>query len=126
MLVLSVLALFLWETRQGGSVQASRTAAVNMLVIGECVYLLNCRHRSQSAFSRGCLLGNRYALFAIGLAIGLQMLMTYVPLMQGFFGTRGIDPGAWGRILLGGMVIFLLVEGEKALISRSRRSHSNR
>jgi magnesium-transporting ATPase (P-type) len=118
LLVLSVLALFLWETGQGGSIEASRTAAVNMLVIGECVYLFNCRHRFRSALSREGLLGNRYVLLAIGVAIMLQMLMTYVPFMQLFFGTSGIELGTWGRILLVGIAIFLLVEGEKALLER--------
>ena len=126
LLVLGVLALFLWESGQAGRIELSRTVAVNVLVIGECAYLLNSRHRSRSVLSKEGILGNRYVLLAIGVVIALQMIFTYVPLMQELFGTGGISLGAWGRILLIGVAVFFLVEGEKALISRRGRPRPQR
>jgi magnesium-transporting ATPase (P-type) len=122
LLVLGVLALFVWESGRGGPIELSRTVAVNVLVIGECVYLLNSRHLTRSALSREGVLGNRYALLAIGAVLALQMLFTYVPFMQELFGTGGIGLDAWGRILLIGGMVFFLVEAEKSLIRWRRRS----
>jgi magnesium-transporting ATPase (P-type) len=122
LLVLGVLTLFVWENGQAQAVELSRTVAVNVLVIGECVYLLNSRHLSRSVLSREGVLGNRYALLAIGVVLVLQAFFTYMPFMQAIFGTGSIGVDAWGRILVVGGLVFFLVEAEKAFIRWRRKS----
>ncbi len=112
-------ALYFWEIRQGSSVELSRTVVVNVLVMGQIVYLFNCRYLLSSAMSREGLLGNRYILTSIGLLVIFQMAFTYLPVMQQLFGTTMLDMFAWGRIVAFGIFLFLVVELEKYLIARS-------
>jgi hypothetical protein len=51
----------------------------------------------------------------------LKLLFTYTPPLQVLFETEAIPLWVWPRLLLGGLVFFLVVETEK-LIVRKRRS----
>lgn len=114
LLMAGALGLFLWESARGAGIEASRTVAVNALVMGEIFYLFNCRYLYASVLSRTGMLGNRYVLIAIGLLLGLQALFTYAPFMQVLFGTAAIDADAWLRVLGFGVGVFAVVELEKA------------
>jgi len=111
-------ALYFWETLQGSSVELSRTVVVNVLVMFEIVYLLNCRYLVASVCSCQGLFGNRYVLLAVGLLVILQLLFTYLPVMQQLFGTAALDAAAWGRIIAVGLLLFLIIELEKYLLRR--------
>jgi magnesium-transporting ATPase (P-type) len=118
LLVTGSLGLFLWELDRGAGLDAARTAAVNLLLIGEAFYLFNCRRLTASVLDWSGFTGNRWVLVAIALLVGLQLLFTYWPVMQALFHTAALDWAAWGRILLFGGVLFLLVEGEKHWLRR--------
>jgi magnesium-transporting ATPase (P-type) len=120
LLVTGSLGMFLWEQARGVSLETARTAAVNVLVMGEIVYLFNCRHLRRSVLNREGLLGNRFVLFAVGLLIVFQLLFTYLPVVQGLFGTAALDLSAWARITTFGLAMFLIVEAEKQLMRRFR------
>ncbi len=120
LMVLGTFGLFLWERSQGTDLATARTIAVNALVVAEVFYLLNARFLTASVLNANGLFGNRYALAAIAVVLCFQLLFTYLPLMQTFFGTAAIDTGAWARILGFGVALFLLVEGEKAVLRRRR------
>jgi magnesium-transporting ATPase (P-type) len=100
-------------------VEAARTIAVNILVIGEIVYLFNCRHLTDTALTREGFLGNRYVLLAAGLLVLLQLGFTYLPFMHRLFGTAALDLAAWWRVGAFGVVLFLVVEMEKLLLRRN-------
>ena len=121
LMVFATFGLFLWERLQGTDINTARTVAVNTLVIAEVFYLFNTRFLTAPALSREGLLGNRYVLIAVGSVILFQLLFTYLPLMQHFFGTAPIDADAWLRILGVGTLVFVAVEVEKALVRRLRR-----
>ncbi len=112
------VGLFLWEGARGASVEASRTVAVNALVMGEIFYLFNCRYLLAPAWSHEGPFGNRYALAAVALLLVVQAVFTYTPFMQQMFGTVGIDAAAWVRIAAFGALLFAAVEVEKRLIQR--------
>lgn len=112
-------ALYFWEITQGSSVELGRTVVVNVLVMCEIVYLFNCRYLTASSCSRQGMLGNRYALLAVGLLLILQLLFTYWPTMQRLFGTTALDAAAWGRIAAVSLILFLLVELEKYVLQHS-------
>jgi magnesium-transporting ATPase (P-type) len=111
-------ALYFWETMQGSSVELSRTVVVNVLVMCEIVYLFNCRYLVASVCSRKGLLDNRYILLAVGLLLILQLLFTYLPVMQQLFGTTALDAAAWGRIIAFSLFLFLAIECEKYWLRR--------
>jgi magnesium-transporting ATPase (P-type) len=110
--------VFEWVLSRGGGLDVARTAVVNMLVLGEIVYLFNVRHFTASAFTRETLLGNRAALWSCTVIVVLQALFTFAPPAQALFGTAPPDAATWLLIaaLAGG--IFLAVEAEKWLLRR--------
>ena len=112
-MVTGSLGMFLWETARGQPLEVARTIAVNTLVAGEVAYLFNCRHLEDSALSREGFFGNGYVLLTVGLLVAMQAAFTYLPLMQGLFGTADLDAAAWGRIAVFGVVLFAAVEAEK-------------
>jgi magnesium-transporting ATPase (P-type) len=120
LLVLGSLGLFLWELTRGASLEVARTAAVNLLMLGEVFYLFNCRRLTNPVLSWEGLTGNRYIWIAIGVLLILQLAFTYLPVMQTLFHTAALDAAAWGRILAFGACVLLAVELEKAVVRRLR------
>jgi magnesium-transporting ATPase (P-type) len=118
LMVAVTFGVFEWELARGSSLEMARTAAVNMLVMGELVYLFNVRHFTASAFSRGILTANPVALWMCLLLVGLQLLFTYAPPMQQVFQTVALGAQSWVVILGLGGLKFLVVEAEKAVLRR--------
>jgi magnesium-transporting ATPase (P-type) len=99
-LVTGTFGLFLWEREQGASIELARTVAVNTLVMFEIFYLFNSRYIKANVLNFEGLLGNRYALIAVGVLIVFQLCFTYLGPMQTLFGTAAIDLTMWVRIVL--------------------------
>jgi magnesium-transporting ATPase (P-type) len=118
LMVAATFFVFEWEMARSGSLETARTAAVNMLVFGELVYLFNCRHFVASALGWTGLTGNRIALWVSLALIVLQLAFTYQPTMQTLFHTTALDAGAWTLILGLSLAKFFAVEAEKALLRR--------
>jgi magnesium-transporting ATPase (P-type) len=123
-LVAYTLWEFFWAQSQDASIRLARTVAVNALTIGQVFYLLNCRYLIDSSLSIKAHFGNPYLPLGIGAVAVLQLLFTYAPPFQAVFDTEGLPFRIWPRLLLGGLVFFLLVEAEKWCLRtlRSRRS----
>ena len=111
-------AVFEWELARGSSIDTARTAVVNMLVLGELVYLFNVRHFTAHAFTWQTVTGNSAALWASTILVGLQILFTYTPPLQHMFHTTPLDFASWLLILALAMAKFLAVEAEKWLLRR--------
>jgi hypothetical protein len=50
----------------------------------------------------------------------LQGLFTYLPLMQTLFSTAALDATRWVHILIFGIIVYSVVEIEKAVIRRNK------
>jgi calcium-translocating P-type ATPase len=124
----ALLAYTLWEffstQSQGASYHLARTVAVNAVTIGQVFYLLNSRYLIGSSLSIKAHLGNPYLPLGIGAVVILQLLFTYAPPLQAVFDTEALPFWIWPRLLLGGFVFFLLVEGEKMVLRTVRSSRS--
>jgi magnesium-transporting ATPase (P-type) len=108
-----------WEAQAAGlSLARSQTIAVNTLVMFEIFYLFNSRYLLQPIFSKAGFFGNPYMLSAIGILLVLQLLYTYLPLMQTLFGASSLHITDWLKVLGVAMTIFLLVEAEKYLLRK--------
>ncbi|MFZ3018262.1 MAG: cation-transporting P-type ATPase [Gallionella sp.] len=117
LLTLGVVALFLWELVRGDSLETARTVAVNALVMGEIAYLFNCRYLLGPVRSWQDFTGNRYVLLSIGVLAVIQAAFTYLPFMQKMFGVVALDAAAWGLIAGFGVLLFVVIEIEKRLLS---------
>jgi magnesium-transporting ATPase (P-type) len=113
LLAATSFGMFLWEIVRGMELDFARTAAVNTLVMGQIVYLFNCRRLTDSVLSKEGLLGNPIALKGIALLVVLQLAMTHLPFKQALFGTDHLDAETWLRVVVAGAIVFLAVELEK-------------
>ena len=98
-----------------GDLAYARTMAVNGLVMGQIFYLINTRFFTAPSWTVEGITGNRVVLIAIGVCIALQLLFTYAPFMNILFETTPLDAASWAQCIAVGIVVFVLVEAEKAL-----------
>jgi magnesium-transporting ATPase (P-type) len=110
---------FFWMKSQGASDQLARTAAVNMITIGQVFYLLNSRYLLDNSVSFTAHLGNKYLPLGIGAVVVLQLLFTYAPPLQRLFDNEAIPLWVWPWLIVAGLVFFLVVEAEKLFIRSS-------
>jgi magnesium-transporting ATPase (P-type) len=106
--------VLLWEQQRTDSIEAARTAAVNVFVMVELFYLFNCRSLEHTMFHIG-VFSNPWILWGVSAMVGLQLLLTYAPTMNRLFRTEPIDGAAWMLILATALVVYLVVGGEKWL-----------
>ncbi len=106
--------VFLWEQQRTESVEAARTAAVNVFVMVELFYLFNCRSLEHTMFRIG-LFSNPWIWQGVSVMVGLQLLLTYVPTMNHLFRTEPIDGTAWLLILATAIAVYLIIGAEKWL-----------
>jgi magnesium-transporting ATPase (P-type) len=118
LMIAAAFFVFEWELARGVSLEAARTATVHMLVIGELVYLFNCRRFVASSLDWSGLTGNRIALYVSAPLVALQLLLTYEPTLQSLFATAALDAAAWALIVALALAKFLAVELEKAVLRR--------
>ncbi|BCB26123.1 ATPase [Sulfurimicrobium lacus] len=114
LLLAGSFGLFMWELKHGHSLAYARTVAANVFVFGEIFYLLNCRSMSESILTLG-VFSNLWVVGGVSAMIALQLLFTYLPAMNHWFGSAPIDGWAWGRIIATSAMIYLTIGVEKRL-----------
>lgn len=120
LMMTGALGLFLYELNAGNSIEKARTMAVNAVVVAEMFYLINSRFILKPALSREGLTGNRYVTLAIASCIPLQLFFTYSPFMQNIFGSASISLYEWGKVLMAGLLVFVVAELEKLIVNRTK------
>ncbi len=119
MLLFGAYGLFKWELTAGASMEQARTVAVNVFVIMELFYLFNCRSLEKSVFQLG-ILSNIWVLGGVLAMLTLQILYTYLPIMNRLFQSTAIGSDSWVRIMAAGIATYLVVESEKKIRSLLR------
>jgi magnesium-transporting ATPase (P-type) len=114
-------ALFLWEREQGTDLAEARTVVVNVIVMVEAFYLLNCRSLTRSFFSLG-LFTNRWVVGGVAAMMAAQWLFTYTPFMNRLFHSAPISGVAWLKILGVGLFVFVVIELKKWLDAQRARA----
>lgn len=104
--------LFEWELSNGASEAYARTTVVNMFVIVETFYLF-CSRSLSTALWRINILSNRWLLIGVGAMIALQLLFTYMPLMNVLFHTEPTNLDSWLSVLFLSCITIVAVETEK-------------
>jgi cation-transporting ATPase F len=110
--------VFQWELADGSSTTVARTAAVNLFVVVEAFYLINCRSLNASVWSIGWF-SNRWVIGGLAVQAAGQLAFTYLPVMNRLFDTAPIGAETWLRILLVGLLAWVVVTVDK----RVHRGH---
>jgi cation-transporting P-type ATPase F len=106
-------ALFLHERQVlGTGIEAARTVVVNLIVMVEVFYLLNCRSLLHAPWTIG-FWSNRWVFVGIGTMLAAQLLFTHLPLMNRLFHSAPLDAAAWLRVVGVGAAAFFIIEIEK-------------
>jgi len=116
LLIAVTFTAFEWALSRGYSLAFARTTAVNMLVMGEVAYLFNARYFTRSSLRLATFTENKVAIGVSLLIICLQVLFSYASWMQAIFNTEGLDLVTWLFIGVFSLVLFFVVEIEKAML----------
>ncbi len=111
LMALIALMAYDWILDRGVDGVTASTMMVNIIVISKIFYLFNIR-TSQYALSKE-FFSNKKAFVIIGIMLGLQLILTYVPFMQQAFHTAPMSLIEWGVTILAGMLILVITEFDK-------------
>ena len=121
-MLLGAFLLFNNELRfEGASLAQAQTTVVNVTVMVQVFYLLNCRSLNRSFF-RVPLFSNPMVWAGIAAIILVQLIFTYVPIFHRLFGTDAIAAAVWLRIIVVGLASFVVIEIVKHFENR-RQEH---
>ncbi len=123
LLLIGAFALFQWELAKGADLAEARTVAVNAFVVMELFYLFNCRSLTKSVFQLG-FFSNVWLFGGVAVMLLVQIVYTYLPVMNRLFQSAPIDLEAWFRIAAAGIITFAIVEFEKWLRLVALRSRA--
>ncbi|MFD6175647.1 MULTISPECIES: cation-translocating P-type ATPase [unclassified Isoptericola] len=118
----ATLFVFYAERAQGAPLAEAQTAAVTMLALGQLAYLFNCRFLDRSSLTVDVLRGNRVVWISAAALVALQCVFVYAPFMHSWFDSAPISGVQWAKTIGLALVVFLLVEGVKA-VGRARAAH---
>lgn len=120
-MLIGAFGLFKWELLKGGNLEQARTTAVNVFVMIEMIYLLNCRSLDKSMFKIG-LFSNPMIIAGMSIMLVLQLVFTYAPFMNVAFKSAPIGGQEWLWIMGLALVSYTLVGIEKWWTNRKNIS----
>ncbi len=109
--------MFVSEQARGVGLDEARTAAVNLFVAVEIVYLFSCRSLAGASWRLG-LFTNRWIIGGVLVQLAAQAAFTYLPIMNQIFGTAPIEVEAWVRIIGAAGAISLVIAADKLVALR--------
>ncbi|GAB4177804.1 MAG: cation-transporting P-type ATPase [Thalassobaculales bacterium] len=121
LMVAGTFGIYAMATARGLPLETARTMAVNTLVVMEIFYLFSVRYVHGTALTWQGVLGTPAVLIGVSFVIVAQFAFTYLPLLQGVFGTRPVAFLDGAAIIGVGVVMLLVVEVEKRLTAPARR-----
>jgi magnesium-transporting ATPase (P-type) len=113
-----IFGMFKWAIAQGADIATARTLAVNTLVVMEVFYLFSVRFLRTPSLTLHGIFGTPVVLMSVSAVVVLQLLFTYAPFMERFFETRPIGLIEGMQVILVGIVLFAILEIEKAIRRR--------
>ncbi|MBU1057629.1 MAG: cation-transporting P-type ATPase [Proteobacteria bacterium] len=116
LLLIGAFGLFELALAKGASLEQARTVAVNTFVIMELFYLFNCRSLTKSIFQLG-VFSNMWVFGGVAVMLFMQLIYTYLPIMNRLFHSAPIGAYSWAQIGLAGLAAYVIVEVEKKLRS---------
>ncbi|MEY3668867.1 MAG: hypothetical protein RL258_262 [Pseudomonadota bacterium] len=116
--VLGVFGLYYLSLSQGASLEAARTVAVNALVAMEIFYLFSVRHLKAPSFTLPGVRGTPRVMGALIFVVLMQLVFTYAPFMQAWFGSSPLSLWQLLQAAMAGVLVLCILEVEKFLLRR--------
>ncbi|MGG7056478.1 cation-transporting P-type ATPase [Nitrosomonas sp. ANs5] len=113
--LIGIFGMFELALMRGAALEEARTIAVNTLVSMEVFYLFSVRYLRAPSFTMTGIKGTKPVLMAVATVLVLQLMFTYAPFMEVFFGTRPLAVMQGIEIVLAGVVLLVILESEKWL-----------
>ncbi|MDS0134694.1 MULTISPECIES: HAD-IC family P-type ATPase [unclassified Amycolatopsis] len=117
LLVVAAFGAYRLQLGSSTSLAEARTTAINVFVGVQAAYLLSCRSLDRPVL-RAWPGHSRMFLLGLGLTAGLQLLLTYVPVMNTWFHTAPVGFSSWLWVAGAAVVAFAVVEADKLLWRR--------
>lgn len=114
----AALGVFFLALGGGRDLETARTMVVNTLVVLEIFYLFNVRYLNMTSFTLRGAAGTPAVLMAVAAVVAAQLTFTYAPFMHALFDSRPVALLDGVLIVLLGLGLMLLLEGEKAWMRR--------
>lgn len=108
---------FEWAQTSGLSDEASRTVAVNTIIVVEVGYLFACRSLRLPLWRIGFFTNPSIWFGAVGI-LAVQLVMTYLPIANRLFHTAPIEWWWWPLMAGIGLLVFVLAELKKLVALR--------
>jgi len=102
---------------QGISENIVKTVTLQTIVITQMFHLFNSRNINKFAINKD-FFNNKAVFIVCGLLIVLQLAITYIPFMNNVFGTYPLEAHFWLYPLIMGIIVFVVVEIEKAIMTK--------
>ncbi|MHC3994029.1 cation-transporting P-type ATPase [Thiomicrolovo sp. ZZH C-3] len=110
-----VFGIYDYAVTRGDSEALARTLAMNTLVVLEIFHLLFIRNFRNASLSFSSLRGTPIVWSAVGLVVLGQLCITYIPWLQGVFGTEAVALPDLLLMVGLGVLLFVIIEAEKQL-----------
>lgn len=102
---------------EGISEQIVKTITLQTIVITQMFHLFNSRSINKFAINKDFF--NNKAVFVVcGILVVLQLAITYIPFMNNVFGTYPLEAHYWLYPFVMGVIVFIVVEIEKAIMTK--------
>jgi len=100
--------------------------ASNSLTFGACFVTFSARYNLKSSIGPAVFQNNVFTLYSFLIVAVLQLCITYIPgLNTVIFAMEGMQAFQWGIVALGCLIVFLVLEAEKALRRKLKASGSD-
>jgi magnesium-transporting ATPase (P-type) len=120
--VAAVFGIYSYAIDKGHAPALAQTMAINMLVVLEIFHLFFIRNIYGTSLTWEAVRGTRAVWTAIAVIVPAQFAVTYMPVLQGIFGTRAVGLIDGLLIVAAGAIFFAIIEVEKQLRLRLREA----
>lgn len=111
-LLIMIPAYFLSMQFEGAALQ--QTILLQSIVLGQAVYMINCRERFDRSINRH-FFENKFLFLSLGILLVLQLGVVFLPIGQQLIGTTALSLAQQGVIAGNAILLFLVVEIEKRI-----------
>ena len=118
LMVAGTFGIYAWAAARDLGIETARTMVVNAIVVMEIFYLFSVRHVHGTSLTWRGVLGTPAVLIGVATVTGAQFAFTYLPWMNGVFGSRPVSLADGFAIVAVGVALLLVVETEKRVAAR--------